>query len=169
MPDREWEGCSHVTKIGFVFKFELVFSSNLFLVAWTYFWLSALTIRECRTYCQVWREIYDLPISSTLSSETTKMIRLHSYCDMLWIDGPHPHCDIQWARKQRLIAGSACVFLSVLSSPIDRWVLQYFFRSGGGGVALGSFYKRVLTAMMKECICTQKQVKGRGWGEGNDL
>lgn len=113
MPDRsekEWEGSSHVTKIVFVFKSELVFSSNLFLVAWTCFWLSPLTIRECRTCCQGWTEIYDVPISSTVSSETTKTIRLHSYCDMLWIDGPHPHCDILWARKRRLIAGKRLFF-----------------------------------------------------------
>lgn len=78
MPDRhekEWEGCTHATKIGFVFKFELVFSSNLFLVSWTHLLLSPLTNRECRTCCQGWTQIYVPLISFTISSETKKTIR----------------------------------------------------------------------------------------------
>lgn len=143
--------CSHVTQTVFLFKFELIFSSNMFLVSWICFLLLGLNYTTSHFLCcQFW---------------TTEIIRLLSYCDMLWIDGSHPHCDTQWARKQCLIASSACPFLSVLSSLTDDWALQYFFRSQAGGVTLRSFYKREFWQLWwrSASLCRRRlKVEGEG-------
>lgn len=168
-PTEGRRGKDAVTEIFCIFKFEPVFSYNLFLVAWGCFWPTPFTIRECRTYCQdcrtYWTD-YPLPPTSVSSRKwsdckvTVTCYKERAYIHTVTFSGTESNASL-------LVAP----VLSFLFWPplLITGLCQYFFRSWGGGVTWVFLQNTVLTAMMKGCIWMQKQAKGTLWGDHNDL